>query len=319
MLFCFATIISCKLIDRLLDAYSQQSPIGIKTHFKLGLLQDLMYRLRAKIAERAHLGGNWLRLERSLRPLENLLYKMLGKRIIECFGDSHVNVFNAVNRRQSLPGWHFRVNVVRGATAFGLANPNSRTNAYKVFSGWLTTLPPDRPILFMLGEVDAGYLIWMKAQQSGENAYRILDQALARYFGFLEQYANRFSSLIIVGAPIPAVGDLHRDGAMLELRKGLTASQRERTDMTLKYNRRLRAWAERRGAWFIDMDSTLLDPDTYLLKDEFLTLGRIDHHYNQDAFSRLLCELLTKSGFFDRQHAEGTFTGAKIRQKSHSV
>jgi O-antigen/teichoic acid export membrane protein len=271
--------------------------LGVKTHGAISQIPELIWRLRTELAQRAHLSSLWLVAERMLRPIENVIYRFGGTRVVECFGDSHVGVFSTLNRKRCMRGWHFRGTIVRGATAFGMANPNSKTNAYKIFSGWLARLPPNQVTLFMLGEVDVGYLIWMKAKQTGEDPYNLLEQALSRYFWFLERHASHLHKLVLVSALLPAAGDDHNDPAMLNLRKGLTASQRERTDLTLEYNRRLRVWAQAKGVYFIDMDEALLDPETRLLRAEYVHKNRVDHHYVQETFSQLLCVLLSSGEF----------------------
>lgn len=273
--------------------------LGVRTYWTPRLLPELVSRLRAELSVRANLSGFWFGVEQVLRPVENIFCRLTGTQIIECLGDSHVNIFSMLNRKRCLSRWHFRVTVVRGATAFGLANPNSRTNAFKIFSGWLDKMSSDSIVLFMLGEVDVGYLIWVRSKQTGEDPYYLLDQALSRYFGFLEQRTGRFRKLVLVSVPLPAVGDNHSDEAMLDLRKGLTSSQRERTDLTLEYNRRLGIWARGKGAYFIDMDDLLLDPRTRLLKRKYVQTSVIDHHYEQDAFSDLLCTLISDRKFND--------------------
>ena len=98
-----------------------------------------------------------------------------------------LTVFSVLNRKAGLRGWDFRITIVMSATTFDLANQNSMASAYQIISEGLERLPSDRITLFMLGEVDAGYLIWKRAQQTCQNPYRLLEEVLPLYFSFLEQ------------------------------------------------------------------------------------------------------------------------------------
>ena len=83
-----------------------------------------------------------------------------GFRVIHCLGDSHIEVF----WRMKLPRTHFRVVSVGGATALGIANPRSQTNALLIFRALLETLPAGSQVVVMLGEVDCACLLFLFAQ-----------------------------------------------------------------------------------------------------------------------------------------------------------
>ena len=72
------------------------------------------------------------------------------KNIIVC-GDSHTGVFRFMNNKQK--NIHFDVCEVGGATAQGMVNPNSKTNALPIFINKIKKKKADK-IIIMLGEVD---------------------------------------------------------------------------------------------------------------------------------------------------------------------
>ena len=76
-----------------------------------------------------------------------------------CFGDSHVSVFNYIDDQKVLKNTKIFVTMVPGATALGMVNPNSKTNALNIFYSNLVDIPKDSSLLFMLGEVDCGFVI----------------------------------------------------------------------------------------------------------------------------------------------------------------
>ena len=75
---------------------------------------------------------------------------------------------------------------VSGATAFGLANPNSRTEHVQNVQKHIQRLPRSRTLLFMLGEVDCGYLIWLRAQ-AGASVEDEMNASLRNYTDFLQR------------------------------------------------------------------------------------------------------------------------------------
>lgn len=288
--------------------------LGVKTYVTVTAIRDLFWRIRSEVARRAQDDGLWLRVEQVVRPIEDAICAALRVPIIECFGDSHTNVFGHLNRLRCARWGYFRATIVRGATAYGLTNPNSRTRALMIFSRWLARIPSSRCVLFMLGEVDVGYRVWVHAEQRGCPPEDLIAETMARYTQFLRTYAGRFSRVVIVSVPLPAAGDFHDDRDMQTLRPNLSASQSQRTLLTLDFNERLRATSTSLGAYFLGMDEQILDPTTGIIRPQFLRKDKIDNHYDWNAFARLLCALLTTVEFriwFDsraREMRSGTKT-----------
>ena len=77
------------------------------------------------------------------------------------FGDSHSMVFRYCNNKQNK--FKFHVCEVGGATALGLVNPNSKTNALPIFSNKIRNSNSKmfKKVFLMLGEVDCGFVIWV--------------------------------------------------------------------------------------------------------------------------------------------------------------
>ena len=77
--------------------------------------------------------------------------------MLPCLGDSHAQVFESDVRGQLHETW-LAAKVIEGATAFGLANPNSKTIALGAYQAIARRAPRDVPLLLCLGEVDGGNL-----------------------------------------------------------------------------------------------------------------------------------------------------------------
>ena len=213
--------------------------------------------------------------------------------VVTVVGDSHALVFDELRARRLLPGVWLDVVSVGGATALGLANPNSTTNAVAIFSDVLRRTPASRPTIFMLGEVDCGFLIWYRSTTRGSTVDDEFQQSLERYTAFLDEArdAGRRSIIVLSVAP-PTVPDYSVWVGLENARRDVTASIEARTELTRAYNRELGLWAVANSAEFIDLDTDLIDPSTGLLDERFRNPDPYDHHLAPIPFAALLAERL---------------------------
>ncbi len=247
-------------------------------------------RFRRKVAVNCCKSLFYRRLNRVLWACENLVWKLGRYKVVNCFGDSHAAVFISLNGLPEFRGYKLRILPVQGATIFGLSNPNSKTNAIGIFREWMRYVPEGQSILFLLGEVDAGFIIWLRALKSGGDPEKIMEVVLRRYERFITSLDT--SRLMLCSVPLPTIGDNQDWGEVANARKAIQASQRERTSLTLVFNRRIEDICNRHGIPFINLDPLSLDEDTGLVKDALLNKNRMDHHYETEAYVRLLAEEL---------------------------
>jgi hypothetical protein len=118
------------------------------------------------------------------RSIDNL-HRVSGKRIVYCLGDSHAKVFQYVDQNNYLPRTIFRCVIVGGATALGMVNPNSKTNALLTFQRKLGSISQRDHILFLLGEVDCGFVIWYRAAKYGLTVQAQMEESLRNYKRFI--------------------------------------------------------------------------------------------------------------------------------------
>src|SRR5206468_3777228 len=104
---------------------------------------------------------------------------------LHVFGDSHARAYNQIVKRRMLRT-HLDVTYVEGATAMGITNPNSRTNALPIFRAIIRRLPSGRPLLFALGEVDCGFLVWTRGDPMAA-----MHLAVDRYLEFVGECRDR--------------------------------------------------------------------------------------------------------------------------------
>jgi hypothetical protein len=132
-------------------------------------------------------------------------------------GDSHVKVFEHWQFLLRLPQIYFNVVSVQGATASGLDNPNSKTQAYKVFTEAIEHKNKKRgAIIICLGEVDTGFIIWYRAQKYNQPVGEIFTQTIEKYISFLSVVASQVEHLIVISAPCPQ-SKMELNGARLQI------------------------------------------------------------------------------------------------------
>lgn len=216
---------------------------------------------------------------------------------LHCFGDRHAYVPEHIRHRGMLAATELTVTRVGGATAFGLANPNSATNALVIFRRALAATPIGDPVLFLLGEVDAGFLVWLRAQQRGTSVEDELAASLRRYTSFLDAVVASGRVVIVSTVPLPTVVDYTAWPGLANARRQVRASIRERTAATRRYNDGLRRWAASVGAEVLDTEADVRDPRTGLVHARFRHADPCNHHYDMAAFAPVVVRRLAELGF----------------------
>jgi hypothetical protein len=211
-------------------------------------------------------------------------------------GDSHTKTFREaealglIRRRCKFVG-------VSGATAVGLRNPNSQTNAIAVFKEHMLPAQAGATPVIQLGEVDCGFVIWYRAEKHNEPVEKQLQESIAAYFEFVDELRQQgYPEVVISAATMPTIQDGQDWGEVANLRKEVTATLQQRTELTLDYNRRLKAEAEARGLPFIDISQAVLDPATGVIAERFRNPDPLDHHLDTAKAGKLWAEELNRIG-----------------------
>jgi hypothetical protein len=214
-------------------------------------------------------------------------------------GDSHILVPQRAFDMGLFGGVECFFASVGGATAVGLRHPTSRTQALVHFRKCL--LPYNRKYLpvFQLGEVDTGFLSWLRAQEYGESVHHQIDQSIIAYRNFLREMKNAgYDDLIVTSATPPTIRDGDSRGEVHYLRREVRATYRERSDLTASYNRSLAAACVQEEFTFVDFTPDFVDPATGLLNEYFRSDNPCDHHLDRERAGqvwakRILDHLLT--------------------------
>jgi hypothetical protein len=210
-------------------------------------------------------------------------------REILILGDSHTPVFNHALFKEKFPNLFFNVLTVIGATASGLENPNSKTKAYPIFRKAIKKSTA-KQVIVMLGEVDTGFVIWYRAQKYQESVPAMMDKAISSYSRFLAELKMRFD-VVCVSTPLPTIQDNNDWGDIANARREVTASQVERTALTLEFNRIMQIFCTQNDIRYIMLDTVSLG-EGGIVKADLLNSDCNDHHYDPDQYSRLLVEEL---------------------------
>lgn len=196
-------------------------------------------------------------------------------------GDSHVRYLKKAAKLGLLAPHELSGVEVGGATAVGMRNPNAKTNALGRFRNWIREKPRTAIVVLHLGEVDCGYVIWYRADKYDEPVELQMDSSIAAYFEFVDELLDLgFRRIIITGATLPTITDDDQVGEVVVKRSSITATQKERTELTLEYNAALRREAEARGLPYVDIDEDVLDPATGVVDERMRNPNPKDHHMN---------------------------------------
>lgn len=207
-------------------------------------------------------------------------------------GDSHVRVFEHWYFALRLPRTAIDIAYVPGATAIGIHNLNSRTGARRTFRDVLASRPADLVIVH-LGEVDTAYTLWARAARSGRPVQALADAAVERYWNFLREI-RRKHRVAVLSACLPTLPDQGALGdEVASVRRTVEASQRERTQLALSFNRSLQQRCAGVGMPFLDSSEAALGADG-LVRPSWVKQGAHDHHYARLPFARWLAPKLAQ-------------------------
>ena len=197
-------------------------------------------------------------------------------------GDSHLEALEFAAQLRLLTADSCAFSIVPGATAVGLRNPNALTNAVNIFKEMLGQESRNSCLLFHLGEVDCGFVIWWRAQQYGESVESQFQASIDAYALFLaDVQAMGFGKICIVGASLPTIKDGVSFGDVANKRSEIAVGIRERTELTMAYNAQLQLLARGRGLRYLELTDAVLNQDSRLVHDFFRSPDPADHHLDK--------------------------------------
>lgn len=201
----------------------------------------------------------------------------IGRLIV--LGDSHLEALQLAAEIGLLSVEDVSFSIVPGATAVGLRNPNSITDAINIFRTALASQSRESAVLIHLGEVDCGFVIWWRAERYGESIEAQFQDSINAYRSFVnEVLLMGFSRICITGASLPTIRDNTNMGDVANKRAEVRVSLAERTELTFRYNQSLKEMASDYDADYFDITDSVVDQSTRLVHDFFRNLDPCNHH-----------------------------------------
>ncbi|MEZ8358959.1 hypothetical protein AB6C40_01550 [Vibrio splendidus] len=217
--------------------------------------------------------------------------KSLFKKQVLVLGDSHVLVFENSHITERYKDFFFNICSVGGATLSGLDNPNSKTKAMPTFSSEIKINKP-KFIIINLGEVDMGFVIWYRNQYNNISIQEALDKAVKNYIRLILNAKNK-ADVICISAPLPTIKDDQDWGEVANLRGSISATQRERTELTKEFNSLIDQFCSKNAVRYINLDCRSSDYDG-LVSKSLLNDDELNHHYDNNKYSKILISYLDK-------------------------
>jgi hypothetical protein len=212
-----------------------------------------------------------------------LACRLMGGRKILGLCDSHGGVLEYIHDHGLLRPHLINCEIVGGATAYGLNNDASITQAFNKFARTVGRFADYDTVLVMLGEVDCCVSMWNRAERRQEPVFEQIGPALAgiqRLVDWLRAQGKR--DIVILGSILPTVADDERGLQLDAMRRAIGAGQRQRTELVLEFNARLRELAQRNGLPYIDVTAETVDRASGLVDPAYLIGGTVDHHLSQE-------------------------------------
>jgi len=227
-----------------------------------------------------------------------LIYDLTGISVIHCIGDSHAGVFNYYRSHRVFNNTVFKVFSIGGATASGINNYNSETNARRYFDRYLKCTKKNHTLLFSLGEVDCDYVLWMKFKKDHTSIDYQLYNAVNNYIKFLDHIKHiGYENIIVYSVPYPTIKKNESHSLVSKIRKNANIGIKKRTDLTIKFNHLIKKYCKNYGITYLDIARTLLNVKTGLIDDKYINPDMLDHHLYEKEIIPLITKYLNKLGY----------------------
>lgn len=225
-------------------------------------------------------------------------YDIAGIEVIHCIGDSHAGTFNYYRVNKIFYRTVFKVFAVSGATALGITNIHSTSKARELFNRYLKFVRKNHTLLISLGEVDCDFLLWLKAKRDKTTVSFQFDIAIKRYEEFIEDLIDSgYKNIIIYSVPLPTIKKSQKKGFVSDLRKDAKIGIRERTSITIKFNKTIKTYCQRSGIRFLSIYDKILNTKTGVINRKYINPDRLDHHLYISAVEPLITKELKIFGY----------------------
>ncbi|HXE41859.1 MAG TPA: tetratricopeptide repeat protein, partial [Candidatus Baltobacteraceae bacterium] len=215
-------------------------------------------------------------------------------------GCSHVRYFRYMQINQPKffgSDVHLECYEFGGATAYGLGNPSSESGALKTTQQLRQQIAAAGRVLINFGEIDCRRAAWKAASLSGRPVEEHIAESAAHLEAYIEREILPFNpNVLVIGAKPQIIADNDFYKNSIEDERTIFKLLAEREKITLAFNAKLRAFAERLRLDYTDLDDVLQsEPSRRKFFDHAFWDGFTDDtHGNVDFFAGLYFERLKK-------------------------
>lgn len=188
--------------------------------------------------------------------------------------------------------YFFNIVKVAGATVSGLKNPNPKTQALPIFMHGIKNSKAAITII-LIGEVDTGFVIWYRAEKYNTSVILALDKAIENYQKLITEVSKK-SRVICISTPLPTIQDGNNCGDVANARNDVNATQLQRTELTVQFNKIMQKFCERNGYVYLSFDEESVG-ENGLVDPCLLNSDPTDHHYDMDKYADMIINKLNRS------------------------
>lgn len=230
--------------------------------------------------------------------LKIYFYILFKKKVVLCVGDSHSEIFSYSKLNLEFHSTIFFSYAVNGATATGIRNPVSKTNARNKILFYLKMIPRSVNIFTSFGEVDCGFLFWYKNQKYKLKLETQVEKAFGNYVKFIN-YVKKigFNSIGIYNIPLPTLDYYNPVTYKWSLRKLVKVNIENRANVTSNFNKKLKLLCKDNGYKFIDTNKTIFNRNKRRVYEKYINKDMNDHHIKYCTAYKVLIKELKNNGY----------------------
>ncbi|HEX5330355.1 hypothetical protein [Sulfuricurvum sp.] len=209
------------------------------------------------------------------------------KKKVLAIGDSHIRVFEHHYFKRMFPNTEYTIVYVPGASASGIRNVNSLSQAYSIFRSALEEGGYDE-IIVTLGEVDAAYAIWKRAETHNVSVNSIVEDVIEKYQEFILSLQG-YAPTTVLSTPFQTISDCRGcSDETSTVRAGIDIPIRNRTELSVEFNRRIKLFCHENSVNYLDLDSWSLGKDGIVRSWLIHPNNPCDHHYYRWRYAMMI-------------------------------
>lgn len=135
--------------------------------------------------------------------------------------------------------------------------------------------------MIMLGEVDCGFVIWVRSKKYNISIEEQLNLSISNYKKFVKNIILKYfntNQVILLGSVIPTIKDNADKRFLNGIRSEVDTPLKKRIEITLQYNNNLLTISKELNIYYIDITDKIIDNDNNCVKNKYLNKNPFNHH-----------------------------------------